>query len=205
MGRVNCSAIAESCVTGAATGTQTATLQCPEQIRLCCFHGGISCHDETSQSVYGQRTSCRCEEKCGWGIENERWWRWKFKRGPLTGQRLPVQTFWVSIGVRTPSPNTTHRVRSHARHYLIQMSTLASCWQLRLPKVSGEDAGTLLSSNGLLVLYSPDSAPARFLDQRLYAASSHQQLACTCTAVVSLLCRIIARPGGDHAFMHLSP
>ena len=32
-----------------------------------------------------------------------------------------------------------------------------SCiWQLRLPEVSGEDAGTILSLNGLLVLYSPD-------------------------------------------------
>ena len=143
---------------------------------------------------------------CRWGIENERWWRWKFKRGPLNGQRLPVQTFWVSIGVRAPSPNTTHRVRSHARHYLTQMGALASgsfvfrrCWVRMQVHFS---ARTAYSSSTRQI-----SAPARFLSQRLclYAASSHQRLACTCTAVVSLLCRIIARAGGDHAFMHLSP
>ena len=73
------------------------------------------------------------------------------------------------------------------------MGALASSSLHCIPKTSGEDANTALSSAGLLILHLLDlPAPMRFPSQRLNAAWIHQRPARTCTAVVSFLCRTVS-------------
>lgn len=101
--------------------------------------------------------------------------------------------------------NTAHRVRQHTRRNLNHMGAAAASSPHILPMASGEDAGTLSA------LLACSSFTLSLLRQRASSANYlvNRGSTCTCTAVVSALCRTVSLPSdSDSTFMqpvHLSP